>query len=168
MTVKTVWSRIERHICRWKTTILRFLQTDRPTPHLRCGNHRGYQFTSTRYCVPRSTILYSLPYMNYVYRERLTKRYFPLVGVKGKRRLPLTVFLHVFDASSDSQRFLWDWSLEKHIVYSRTGNRKNFHVAPVHQSKENAVDKIFFASRRATDRIARGKCSSCAVRQHLS
>lgn len=55
-----------------------------------------------------------------------------------------------------------------YIVYSRTGNRDNFRVALVNHSKENAVDSLFVVSGRAADRIARGKCNSCAVRQHLS
>jgi len=54
------------------------------------------------------------------------------------------------------------------IVYSRTANRNNFRVALVNHSKENEVDSLFVASGRAADRIARGECSGCAVRQHLS
>jgi len=82
----------------------------------------------------------------------------------GGRRPFFSTFSMHRPISNDS--FETDHWKQLYIEYSRTGYRNNFRVAPVNQSKENAVDSLF--SRPDVPPIESLAESASAVRQHLS
>jgi len=146
MTVKTIGPTIKWHMTEAQEKLYKrvfFRRID--------GNDRGYPFATILciQCVPRSTILVDHNIgMVYVYRERLTKRYFWLAGIKRKRRLPTTVYFHFFNESTipiHNDSFETDhWKQLYYIEYSRNDNRKIFSFTPVRQNPRKTLSTAFF------------------------